>query len=88
MSLFYESLDRETAFAFKARKKKFKKGKPCAICGRIYNMDEMMVAHTKPVSELSDYDALYDTNNWEVRCIYCERKQNREKGRKNELGKD
>lgn len=79
MSLFYESLPKKTAFAFKARKKAFKKNKPCAICGRKHPSDEMMVAHIKPVSELSDFDALYDMSNWEVRCIYCERKMNKEK---------
>lgn len=79
MSLFYESLPKKTAFAFKARKKAFKKNKPCAICGRKYLSDEMMVAHIRPVSELSDFDALYDMSNWEVRCVYCERKMNMEK---------
>lgn len=43
-----------------------------------YPNNEMMVAHIIPVRELSDYDALYDTSNWEVRCIYCEQKLNRE----------
>lgn len=79
MSLFYESLPKKVARAFKARKKAFKKNKPCAICGRRLPSDEMMVAHIKPVSELSDYDALYDTSNWEVRCLYCERRLNKEK---------
>ena len=79
MSIFYESLTRSQAFAFKARKKAFKKNKPCAICGKIYPSDEMMVAHLKPVSELSDYDALFDTTNWEVRCVYCEHQYNKEK---------
>lgn len=36
----------------------------------------MMVAHKVPVRDLSDWDALYDQTNWEVRCIYCERKLN------------
>lgn len=79
MSLFYESLPKKTAFAFKARKRAFKQNKPCAVCGKRYPSDEMMVAHIKPVSELSDYDALYDTSNWEVRCLYCERRLNKEK---------
>lgn len=86
MSLFYESLPKKTAFAFKARKKAFKKNKPCAICGRKYPSDEMMVAHIRPVSELSDFDALYDMSNWEVRCVYCERKMNMEKN--NAVGAD
>lgn len=86
MSLFYESLPKKVAYAFKARKKAFKKNKPCAICGRKYPSDEMMVAHIRPVSELSDFDALYDMSNWEVRCVYCERKMNMEKN--NAVGTD
>ena len=76
MSLFYEGLSYKTNAAFKRRKKAFKKGKPCAICGRIYPSEEMMVAHIKPVSGLTDHQALYDTRNWQVRCIECERKMN------------
>lgn len=34
MSLFYDTLDKDTNFDFKRRKKAFKKGKPCAICGK------------------------------------------------------
>jgi len=45
----------------------------------MYPSAEMMVAHIKPVTELSDYDALFDTTNWEVRCVYCERELNKEK---------
>lgn len=78
MSVFYDSLDKKTALNFKYRKKIFKRNKPCAICGRKYPSAEMMVAHIKPVTELSDYDALFDTTNWEVRCVYCERKLNKE----------
>lgn len=76
MSLFYQSLPYKTARSFKKRKQMFKKGKPCCVCGRIYPPDEMMVAHKKPASELTDWEALYDVKNWEVRCIYCEREQN------------
>lgn len=83
MSLFYESLGKKANFAFKARKKAFKKNKPCAICGRKLPSDEMMVAHIRPVSELSDFDALYDMSNWEVRCVYCERELNKEKDGEN-----
>lgn len=79
MSLFYESLPYKEARAFKARKKAFKKNKPCAICGRKLPSDEMMVAHIRPVSELSDFEALFDTSNWEVRCVYCEHEYNKEK---------
>lgn len=78
MSLFYDTLDKDTNFDFKRRKKAFKKGKPCAICGKRLVSELMMVAHKVPVSELSDYDALYDTTNWEVRCIGCERELNRQ----------
>ena len=59
--------------AFKARKKAFKKNKPCAICRRKLPSEYMMVAHIKPVRDIDDFDALYDESNWEVRCIYCER---------------
>lgn len=79
MSLFYETLTKKENLAFKARKKAFKKGKPCAICGKRLVSELMMVAHKVPVSELSDYDALYDQTNWEVRCIGCERALNHEK---------
>ena len=78
MSLFYQSLSYWENMSFKRRKRAFKRGKPCAICGKKYPNNEMMVAHIIPVRELSDYDALYDTTNWEVRCIYCEQKLNRE----------
>lgn len=76
MSGFYQSLDYITNRQFKARKKLFKKNKPCAVCGKIYPPDEMMVAHKVPVRDLSDWDALYDQSNWEVRCVYCEQKLN------------
>ena len=78
MSMFYQSLNKKTQLAFKKRKKAFKKGKPCAICGKIYPSDEMMVAHKIPVSQLTDQAALYDTKNWEVRCIWFEREYNRQ----------
>lgn len=39
---------------------------------------EMMVAHKVPVRDITDYEALFDTTNWEVRCIPCERRLNRE----------
>lgn len=76
MSTFYQSLPYPVQRAFKKRKQRFKRGKPCAICGKIYPPDEMMVAHKKPVYQLTDWEALHDTNNWEVRCIYCERQYN------------
>lgn len=76
MSLFYQSLSYWDNLMFKRRKKAFKRGKPCAVCGKKYKPSEMMVAHIVPVRQLSDYDALYDTTNWEVRCIYCERRLN------------
>lgn len=78
MSAFYETLDYITNLDFKARKKAFKKGKPCEICGQKLKPAEMMVAHKIPVRDLTDYEALYDTSNWSVRCIYCERKINRQ----------
>ena len=79
MSLFYETLTKKENLAFKARKKAFKKGKSCAICGKCYKPQFMMVAHLKPVSEIDDFTALYDQTNWEVRCINCEREMNRRK---------
>lgn len=66
---------------FKLRKKAFKSGKPCAICGARKKPSKMMVAHKKPVRECTDYEALYDTSNWEVRCIDCEMKLNKEEDR-------
>lgn len=78
MSIFYQSLSAYEAFKFRKRKQAFKRGKPCTICGKKYRKPEMMVAHIIPVRELSDYDALYDSKNWQVRCIYCERRLNRE----------
>lgn len=79
MSLFYKSLSPWENYRFQRRKRAFKRGKSCAICGKKYNdPSEMMVAHIVPVRELSDYDALHDQSNWEVRCIYCERRLNHE----------
>lgn len=85
MSTFYRSLPKEVAIDFKRRKKKFKKHKPCAICGKIFPPEQMMVAHKKPVECLSDQEALYDTTNWEVRCIQCERNYNRQIDREKNL---
>lgn len=85
MSIFYRSLPKEVALDFKKRKKQFKKGKPCAICGKIFPPDRMMVAHKTPVTDLSDHDALYDTTNWEVRCVPCEQAENRRKDREKSL---
>lgn len=88
MSLFYQSLSAYEAFKFRKRKQAFKKGKPCAVCGKTYPKGQMMVAHIIPVRQLSDYEALYDSKNWEVRCIYCEHRLNREEAlRKNRLEK-
>ena len=81
MSVFYQSMSKSQAMAFKKRKKAFKKGKPCAICGKTYPSDQMMVAHIIPVTELTDAQALYDTRNWSVRCIWCERAENTKKDR-------
>lgn len=81
MSTFYNSLDIRTNMQFKRRKKRFKRGKPCAICGKKYAEEEMMVAHLTPVSDLSTYAALYDQSNWEVRCIHCEHELNRQEDR-------
>ena len=77
MSVFYQSLPYNVARSFKKRKQRFKRGKPCAVCGKMYPPDEMMVAHKKPAHQLTDREALYDVKNWEVRCIYCERHYNR-----------
>ena len=85
MSLFYKSLSAYEALKFRKRKQAFKKGKPCAVCGKTYPKGQMMVAHIIPVRQLTDYDALYDTSNWEVRCIYCERRLNREETLKNNM---
>lgn len=88
MSTFYKSLSFPEAIAFHRRKQQFKKGKPCAICGKTFPSDKMMVAHIIPVRELSDYDALYDTSNWQVRCIMCEHSMNHvENLRKGQLKK-
>ena len=76
MSIFYETLPYQVSRAFKKRKQRFKQNKPCAICGKKLNPDEMMVAHKVPVSELSASRAILDESNWEVRCIYCERRLN------------
>lgn len=83
MSVFYKSLSYWDNMKFKKRKRDFKRGKPCAVCGRKFSKDKMMVAHIIPVRELPEYDALYDTTNWEVRCIYCEHRLNREEALKN-----
>lgn len=82
MSSFYEALPLCVNRDFKARKREFKKGKPCAICGKRLPLSQMMVAHKIPVRDLSDWEALYDTSNWEVRCIECERKHNQMEDRR------
>lgn len=78
MSLFYKSLTYTENIEFKSRKQAFKAGKPCAICGKMLPSEKMMVAHLVPVRELPDKAALFDEGNWEVRCIYCERRLHHE----------
>ncbi len=77
MSMFYRSLTGHTAGKFQKRKKKYKEGKPCAVCGRLLKPEYMMVAHLTPARELTDEEALFDETNWEVRCLDCEHKFNR-----------
>lgn len=88
MSIFYKSLPYWEGLAFHRRKKAFKRGKKCAMCGRKFSSDKMMVAHIIPVRELSDYDAMYDTSNWQVRCIYCERRANRAEHLREQFARD
>lgn len=85
MSAFYETLDYQTNMEFKARKRAFKKGKSCEICGQKLKPAEMMVAHKIPVRDISDYEALFDVTNWSCRCIYCERRLNQAEDRQNNL---
>lgn len=81
MSVFYETLKGDISADFKQRKRAFKARKPCAICGVYKKPSQMMVAHIKPVCELTDEEALYDTSNWEVRCIDYEMRLNKIKDR-------
>lgn len=76
MSVFYDSMDFQTAMEFKRRKRAFKRNKPCAICGKKYPPEQMMVAHIVPVRDLTTAEALYDITNWEVRCLNCEHRAN------------
>ncbi len=78
MSLFYKSLTYKESVEFQKRKRKFKAGKPCAICGKTLELENMMVAHLIPACELTDKKALFNEANWEVRCIQCEQKLHHE----------
>lgn len=81
MSNFYRTLKGGISQDFKLRKRAFKAGKCCAICGARKSPKDMMVAHKIPVSQLTDEEALYDISNWEVRCVDCEMRLNKQKDR-------
>ena len=78
MSLFYQSLSFKKKVAFQRAKQTFKKNKPCAVCGKRFPGEQMMVAHIIPARNLAEEAALFDTTNWEVRCIECERRLNQQ----------
>lgn len=76
--MFYKTLKPNENRKFKERKRQFKRGKPCAVCGRLLAERKMMVAHIRPASEIPKREALMNAGNWEVRCIECEQRLNRE----------
>lgn len=79
MSLFYESMAAhpELDSHFKEIKRAFKHGQACAECGRRLKKHLMTVDHIRDVENL-DVDP-FDMTNWQVLCMDCHRKKNREK---------
>lgn len=66
-------MNREAEARFKAFKRRFKKNKPCADCGKRFKASEMSVDHIIPIYEFRG--SPYDTRNWQVLCIPCHRKK-------------
>lgn len=78
MSSFYETLPKSVNLAFKRRKKNFKRGKDCAICGKkLHRQEDRYVDHIIPVYMLNDYEALYNQDNWQVLCLDCKKEKDR-----------
>ena len=71
MSSFYKMMPKNQSFKFTKFKKKFKKGKPCAHCGKILASQQMSVDHIIPLEQFNG--SPFDTENWQVLCLPCHR---------------
>lgn len=78
MSMFYQSMDadKRANILFKTMKRIFKAGQPCVNCGKKLRQDKMTVDHIIPASDPAVNP--FDMTNWQVLCLYCHRKKNRE----------
>lgn len=78
MSVFYKAMenDRKENMRFKAIKRAFKHGQPCAKCGKKLPKNLMTIDHIRPVSDPAVNP--FDMTNWQVLCLYCHREKNRE----------
>lgn len=54
--------------SLKEKQRKFKKNKPCAICGCLLEQERMTVDHIIPKAY---YENWYETKNWQVLCVNC-----------------
>jgi len=71
MSSFYKMMPKNQSLKFTKFKKKFKKGKPCAYCGKILASQQMSVDHIIPLEQFNG--SPFDTKNWQVLCLPCHR---------------
>ena len=75
MSLYIEGMNEHDSRLFKLEKKRFKKNKPCANCGRKLSKELMTVDHIIPVYLYSG--SIFYKGNWQVLCIQCHTEKNR-----------
>ncbi len=66
-------LNKRDNLHFKAMKREFKRGQPCAICGVKNELRRMTVDHIIPVSDPSVNP--FDMLNWQVLCLRCHREK-------------
>lgn len=75
MSIYIDIMSKNASYAFKAKKRKFKKGKSCATCGKRYSREDMTVDHIVPMYQYSG--SPFDTSNWQVLCLDCHREKSK-----------
>lgn len=71
MSVFYKSMSRLKSEKFKEYKRRFKRGKPCAHCGKRLPSSQMSIDHIIPIEQFNG--SPYDKSNWQVLCLPCHR---------------
>ncbi|ATW62213.1 hypothetical protein CQ476_12 [TM7 phage DolZOral124_53_65] len=79
LSSFYDSMNKKESLRFKAMKREFKRGQPCASCRKRLSSEKMTIDHIRPVSDPS-VDP-FDMLNWQVLCINCHREKTHRENR-------